>query len=65
MRWRRSEIQESFYRLIFEYLQVMEFYRNSPRRLYGPDKIYYVVAKTHLNYPSFKEEIFCCYLLKN
>jgi REP element-mobilizing transposase RayT len=37
----------------------MEFHRNSQKRFYGQDYIYFVVSKTYNNYPYFKEQILC------
>ncbi len=37
----------------------MQFHRNSQKRFYGEDKIYYIVTKTHNNYPYFREKILC------
>ena len=34
-------------------------HRNSQKRFYGSDKIYFIVTKTFKNYPYFKEPIFC------
>jgi len=36
-----------------------QLHRNSQKRFYGPDKIYFIVTKTYKNYPYFKEPIFC------
>jgi len=34
-------------------------HRNSQKRFYGDNKIYFVVTKTYKNFPFFKETIFC------
>ena len=39
-------------------------HKNSPKRFYGPDKIYFIVTKTHQNFPYFKESIFCDLLIE-
>ena len=41
-----------------------KFHRNSQKRFYGQDKIYFVVAKTFKNQPYFKEPIFCDLLIE-
>jgi len=35
------------------------FHRNSQKRYYGEGKTYYIVTKTHENFPYFRELIFC------
>ncbi len=42
----------------------MQLHRNSQRRFYGQDYIYFVVAKTFDNYPYFREPIFCELLME-
>ncbi|MFA5187894.1 MAG: transposase [Patescibacteria group bacterium] len=37
----------------------MKLHKNSPKRIYFPGAIYYIVIKTKNNYPYFKENIFC------
>jgi len=34
-------------------------HKNSPKRIYFPGAVYYIVIKTGHNYPYFKEPIFC------
>ena len=40
-------------------------HRNSQKRFYGEDKIYYVVTKTKNNFPYFKEFLFCDLMIEN
>ncbi|MCX6740461.1 MAG: transposase [Candidatus Parcubacteria bacterium] len=37
----------------------MLLHKNSFKRIYFPGAVYYIVIKTHNNYPYFKEAIFC------
>ncbi len=37
----------------------MLLHKNSPKRIYLPGEVYYIVIKTRNNYPYFKETIFC------
>ena len=41
-----------------------KFHRNSQKRFYGEDKIYFIVTKTFQNHPYFKEPIFCDLLIE-
>lgn len=40
-------------------------HRNSQKRIYLPGYIYFIVVKTHNNYPYFKESIFCDLFIEN
>ena len=37
----------------------MKLHRNSQKRIYREAFTYFIITKTHQNYPYFKEEIFC------
>ncbi|MFH1822112.1 MAG: transposase [Patescibacteria group bacterium] len=39
-------------------------HRNSQKRFYGKDKIYFIVTKTYKNHPYFQEPIFCDLLIE-
>ncbi|MFH1427183.1 MAG: transposase [Patescibacteria group bacterium] len=39
-------------------------HRNSQKRFYGEDKIYFIVTKTYKNHPYFQESIFCDLLIE-
>ncbi len=43
----------------------MPLHKNSPKRIYVPDAVYYIVVKTQDNYPYFKEQIFCDLFMEN
>lgn len=40
------------------------FHRNSPRRYYEPNTVYFTVTKNFKNIPYFKESIFCTLLIE-
>jgi len=42
----------------------MVLYKNSPKRYFEDNGIYFIVVKTHNNYPYFKEPIFCDLLIE-
>jgi len=40
-------------------------HKNSQRRFYGNDKIYFITANTIKRFPFFKEDLFCDLFIKN
>ncbi|MBU1165294.1 transposase [Patescibacteria group bacterium] len=42
----------------------MKKHRNSPKRYYEENEVYFIVVKTQNNYPYFKEPIFCDLLIE-
>ena len=43
----------------------IKFHRNSQKRFYGPDKIYFITTVTHQRFPFFKEDLFCELFVEN
>jgi len=43
----------------------MKLHRNSQKRIYFEDAVYFVTSKTHNNYPYFRERIFCDLFVEN
>ena len=64
-----SERGEIF--IIFFILNITKFmfekrlHRNSQKRFYGEDKIYFITTVTHQRFPFFKEDLFCKLFVEN
>jgi len=43
----------------------VELHRNSQKRFYGKDKIYFITANTFKRFPFFKEDLFCELFIEN
>ena len=43
---------------------MFKLYKNLFKRFYGPDYVYFIVAKTFENFPYFKEPLFCELLIE-
>jgi len=43
----------------------MQLHRNSQKRVYEENAVYFIVTKTHQNFPYFKEETFCDLLIED
>jgi REP element-mobilizing transposase RayT len=43
----------------------MKLHRNSQKRIYFKDAVYFITCKTHSNYPYFRERIFCDLFVEN
>ena len=43
----------------------LKLHRDSQKRFYGPDKIYFITTDTEKRFPYFKEDIFCELFIEN
>jgi len=57
------EFEELFFAEIKN--KMKKLHRNSQKRIYRPGAVYYVVGKTQVNFPYFKEPIFCEIFIEN